>query len=491
MRAALSAAVLILAACAPAGGPSGAFEQHDDPVLDRYRSENFLDIDRPGGIGVETGARRSVPAAGAPSTADLHLRVETGSVALCARTRRRADAAWEAYHGAWSPVKGIRVLAGDFVPDVGIGLVSSARRFAGSFTASWPAVGTGLKRWTGFYDTFVRGGAVSLASGPVSLSILAGVPGAHRTGGTAAGGGRLAGMRATAAGQAAAAGVCVFHGAQDAGPVSCSLEGVALAGPAALVGELSLAGGRAGAAWGCVARSRSVRAAALLYHAPGGSTGPFAHLPGATRRRDASRTGFGAALRARFPGRCVVEASVERRQWRDGYEEVGETDARLKLELRRRAGSLSLSLREERGEETDCLPVPPPPSAGARRSRSAELVANARAGTLILGRCALRIVCDERSSGRLAAAGVRTGPWMRGMRIDAGWSRCLSTRGRAVFRFHEPSVPGVYSWKTISGEGTRLYMVFLVRIRALSVSASVCWQDRTGAGGETSIRMNY
>lgn len=491
MRGIVAAAALVFVSCASAGEPPSSVDPHDDPLLDRYRSENFLDADRRTGSAVEAGARRSIPAAAAPATTDLHMRLESGSFALAARSRRRDAAAWEAYHAGWSPAGCVRVLGGDFVPDIGIGLVSSARRFAGAFTPSWPLAGSGLKRWTGFYERFIRGGAATIARGPASLSLLGGVAGSHVSEGTKAEGKTITGLRASASWTRAAAGVFLLSDEGDPGGTAVSLEGAARSGPATVTAELSIAGGEAGAAWGCAVRSRTVRAAALLYNAPRGSTGPFSHLPGATQRSAASRSGASAALHARLPGRCFFDLSVERHGWRDGYESGSGSDARLALELRRRSGTLRLALRDDIGREIDCLPVPPLPPGRTQRRRSVELSAliPAVAGNVIRG--SLRIAREDRSSGWLATAGAKFEPGRGAMRIEAGGSRCRSTRGRMVFRFHEPSIPGVYSWKIISDYGTRYYTVCIIRFRGLSACASLWWQEGAGSGGDASIVLKY
>lgn len=493
MRAAAIAVVWIVASCAPAGGAHRADSdtQHDDPVLDRYRSENFLDAGRRARQGIEAGLRRSMPHPGADPTEDLHLRVGIRTVDAAARRRRRSEACWEAYHAAWTPHRGLEVSCGDYIPDAGIGLVSSARRFAGAMTSAWPLAGSGMRRWTGFYDSFIRGGAASFAISPFSATLFAGVPGTHGPRGTRVGGAAVGGLRAAASLGRMAVGVSLMDRDPGTGRPLAGLEGAAVTGPATATAEVSFAGGATGAAWGCALRLGRLRASALLYHVPRGSTGSLSYIPGAPQRKEAARSGTSAALRARLQGGCLLEASVGRADWRDGYSSGSGTDARLRLELRRRGWSVMMTARAGGGYESDCMPIPPEPPPVRERRRSVELSGTAVAARAVRLRGTLRLVSEDRSSGWLAAAGVRIESRRGGARIDAGGARCRSRRGRTVFRFHEPSVPGAYSWKTISGECVCCYIVCLVRFLGLCASAGLSWQDGTGAAGEAAVRLKY
>jgi hypothetical protein len=381
------------------------------------------------------------------------------------------------------------VLCGDFVPDAGIGLMSSARRFAGHFTPAWPLAGAGLRRWTGFYDGFIRGAGLAADAGPASLSLFAGAPGEHLSDGTKVGGRTIGGMRALFAREALAAGATVLIEDHSSGAILAGLDAAVSAGPATAVAEISLAGGKTGGAWGSSVRLGAVRAAALVFSAPSGSTGPLSYLPGATERRGASRSGAAAALRALLPRRCFLEGSAELREWRDGYRSGREIGARVSFEVRRRAGSLLLTLREESGTELLHFPVPPPPAGGTNRRLSVEIASTASLGRVTSLRGNFRLLSDGDSSGWLAAAGIRFISRHSGMRIDAGGTLFRSERGRVTFRFYEPAVPDSYPWRIVSGESVRCYTVFLVRLGGVSVAAGGSWTRGERGRGELCVLL--
>jgi len=493
MRTALIFLLCAAVSCTRGSGPPGAgrFED-DDPLLDRYRSENFLDLPRRAGRRLEAGTRYAAAPLAALPREDLHLAVGGERFLAAARRRREGESTWEAFHAAWRPARGLRLAGGDFVPDTGIGLVSSARRFSYRFLPGHPLVAGSIRPWTGFYDSFIRGGYAGAAAGPVGGFIFSGRHAAHAPKGTRTGEGVISGLRLSAASRRTAAGLLVIAADPAAGGGSAGFDVAAAWGAGLVALEVATnAQGRSSAAWGCRVRRGRYAAGMIAYDAPWRATGPFWHLPGASGRAAAARSGMAAYLRAPLPGRSSLVASFGRHGWRDGFKSGTSEALWVRYEVRCRAASVRLTWTSGEGGRTDEIPCPPAPQTVLSRSQALELAIAAPVASCLRLRCGLRCAESAVADGVLADASLSFQPSRPGVRLEAGGAWYRSTRGRYAFRYYEPAVPGAYPWRTVSGDGARWFVVCSVGSKRLRGFAGLSRQSGREAGGELGLNLKY
>ena len=175
----IAAAIPLLLSCGRYRDDGRVVPEGNDPSRDRYLAETFLDAPSAGPM-IEAGTGCDLDGAGKVLTKDAWVRIRTRGISGVGRLRVRGDVAREAFHLSAVPADIVKLDLGDLVPDLGIGLLSSGRRFTYPFSARHPLYRpAGVKGWTGFYGYFIRGVSVEISNGTVALTVVSGKPMKH------------------------------------------------------------------------------------------------------------------------------------------------------------------------------------------------------------------------------------------------------------------------------------------------------------------------
>jgi len=343
----MAAAIPLMLACSQYRGTGHDISGGTDPSKDRYLTETFLDTPS-AGPSLEAGTGCDLDGAGKVVTKDAWLRIRSRWLSGAGRMRFRGGVVREAFYLSSEPVDRVKIYFGDLVPDLGIGLVSSGRRFAYPFSSRHPLYRpAGVKGWTGFYGCFIRGTSVEISSGKVALTVVAGKPMKHGTDGVEYLGTKdVSGLRITAGSGGIRAGLTTLEGGSRKGERITGLELTAVSGGRTCMLEAAaLPSGMVSVVWGLAVKENDLYCGMIGWSVPAGTEGYLASFPGLSTASDRSRSGTSLAhsatsIPAEDTSIGMGRAAAERR-WREKISRQGRED-RGGDEVEKRFGEMRL-----------------------------------------------------------------------------------------------------------------------------------------------------
>jgi hypothetical protein len=484
--------MLLLMSCAPAGGPGGAgggAVEGIDPSIDRYKAETFLD-NRESGPSFEAGTGLWREGGRGRESKDLFTRFRTRSISGAARIRVTGDISREAFHLSATPARSLRIDLGDIVPDIGIGLVSSARRFTFPFSPQHPLYPPkGIRGWTGFYGAFIRGGSVQCTAGVLRTILVAGRPAGHGSEGVEySDGGGISGLRIEAGGRTISGGLTAMNAGSREGGRIAGIDLICSSGVRRIMFETAATSlGDAAAAWGMTIDGKDLDCGMILWSVPSGTEGILSSFPGLLTASGFRRSGASMTLRVRCPRRIQLSAWGELR--RSGNGEVSETGSAARLEARIgwRRGVARCAWSSRVNVSEDLIPFPPAlprKMEGARNLTASISFRPARYLDLVLE---LKTREGETGEGMLGAARVSLSLQRFHSRLLVSAATFRSTRGRTVFSLYEPSGGGRYPWKRLYGGGSRVSFGIDMKAGGMRASLWLLWTSEGRA--ESAVRM--
>ena len=363
-RASIAAAVSLVLSCSPGRtvhDAGGMLSEGSDPSRDRYLAETFLDRPSSGSL-LEAGTGCDLDETGEAVSKEAWARIRSGGIRGAGRVRVRERMFREAFHISAVPAEIVMIDLGDLVPDLGIGLLSSGRRFAYPFSARHPLYRpAGIKGWTGFYGSFIRGGAVRLSPGPVTLTLIAGRPACHGPGGVEyLAGSDISGIRIAAGTGPARAGLTTLKGGSRSGERITGLDlTVASGGRRFMIEGAAVPSGSISSVWGLSVDGKDTRFGIIGWSVPAGADGYLASFPGLSTASSRARSGASITLRRGFPGRTHLSAWGELRRSSDGGRRYLDSALRFESGIGWKSGAARCSWSSRMRETEAVVPYPP------------------------------------------------------------------------------------------------------------------------------------
>ena len=492
-RSVLAAAIPLVLSCATAGRPGSVgreLSEGVDPSRDRYLAETFLDIPL-SGPALEAGGGCHVYTDDNRETRDAFVRVRARSIRGAVRMRITGDRSREAFHLAAAPMSRLRIDLGDLVPDLGIGLISSGRRFAYPFSSRHPLYRSrGIRGWTGFYGSFIRGAAIRAAAGPVRLTLVSGRPASHGKDGVEYRDGRdVSGLRIDAGAGGTRVGVTVIDAGSRSGD---RISGVDLTitsrGRICMLEVAAAPSGSVSVAWGLTIDGRRIDCGIIGWSVPAGSDGFLASFPGLSAASGRSRSGTSIALRGRFPWRTHVSAWGELRRSSDGEEIDLDRALRLEAGIRWKRGRARCSWSSRARESEGLIPFPPRGDIDTDASQRLALSVSCRFATFLSLVMELKRPVSDRGEGFLCATRASLALRRLHTRLSVSAAVYRSYRGNARFSLYEPSGGGKFPWNTLYGSGNRLTLGLDAGSGGIKASLWLLWRPDEGIS-EAAMRL--
>lgn len=469
----MAAAIPLILSCGQYRDAGRVTAEGTDPSRDRYLTETFLDAPSSGPM-LEAGTGCDLDGAGKVATKDAWIRIRTKGIRGAGRLRIRGDAAREAFHLSAEPVDIVKLDLGDLVPDLGIGLLSSGRRFAWPFSSRHPLYRpAGVKGWTGFYGYFIRGASVEISSGSVSLTMVAGKPMNHGSDGAE----RLewkdvSGFRIAAGTGAVRAGLTTLEGGSRKGERITGLDLTIISGGRRCMLEAAaLPSGRLSAVWGLAVKGSNLYCGMIGWSVPAGTDGYLASFPGLSTAQDRSRSGASITMRRRFPGKTHLSAWGELRRSGDGRRRYLDRAARLETGIRWRRGSARCAWSSRSRDSEVIVPFPPGGLSDTDLYSGLSLNLSYKLSSILSFVLEMKRTSSDGGEGTLGAARVSLAFRRLYSRIKVSAASYRSERGRAGFNLYEPSGGGKYPWKTLYGNGRRLSVGIHMKKGGIEASA--------------------
>ncbi len=481
----MAAAIPLMLACSQYRGTGHDIPGGSDPSKDRYLAETFLDTPS-AGPALEAGTGCDLDGAGKVVTKDAWLRIRSRWLSGAGRMRFRGGVVREAFYLSSEPVDRVKIYFGDLVPDLGIGLVSSGRRFAYPFSSRHPLYRpAGVKGWTGFYGCFIRGTSVEISSGHVALTVVAGKPMKHGTDGVEYLGTKdVSGLRITAGSGGIRAGLTTLEGGSRKGERITGLELTAVSGGRTCMLEAAaLPTGAVSVVWGLAVKGSALYCGMIGWSVPAGTEGYLASFPGLSTASDRSRSGTSLTLRRRFPRKIHLSTWGELRRSNDGGKRYLDRAARIETGMRWRRGSVRCAWSSRSRESEVIVPYPPGSLPDIDLYGGLTLNFSYRTTSIFSFVLEMKHTGSEGGEGTLGAARITLALSRLYSRIKVSAAAYRSERGRAGFSLYEPSGGGKYPWKTLYGSGSRLSFSIQTKKGGLQASA---WMLLTPEGPSES-----
>jgi hypothetical protein len=493
MRAALLAAIPLMLSCAGASGPRDqgvVLSEGDDPSRDRYLTETFLD-EVSSGFALEAGVGSELDLSGGRERRDAWVRIGARGISGAGRVRSTGDSFREAFHLAVVPTGRLRIDLGDFVPDLGIGLISSGRRFAYPFSSRHPLYRPkGIKGWTGFYGSFIRGGAIHAAAGPVRVTLLSGRPASHGSSGVEySSGGDISGIRFEAGGDAIIGGLTAMDSGSREGERIAGLDFTfSSSGRRYMLETATSSSGNISAAWGMTIDGKDIDCGIIGWSVPAGSDGFLASLPGLSEASGRSRSGASIVLKGKLPRRMHISTWGEVRRSSDGRDRELDRALRFEAGIRWKRSAARCAWSSRVKESEDLVPFPPGQELGRDITSGLALSFSCRPTASLALVIELKRPGGESCEGLMCASRASLAFRSLHSRLSISVAAYSSRSGNPRFSLYEPSGGGKYPWKTLYGSGKRIALGLDTEISVIRTSLFFLWTPEGAA--EAALRLS-
>ncbi len=356
---------------------------------------------------------------------------------------------------------GIKVHAGDFLPDFGLGLIASRPVMIYPFSSWYPLKRSRLiSRGSYFYGESLRGGVLGFMARGGELVAFKG----HRR--------RYSdlifktdpawttGVSARFSRGNSFVGLSIVEEEDDDTQyrllgldVRSCLFGIETGAEYAF-------SSRSGSAWACGLRSSDsgkAKCGVVFYGTRDGYSNNFGTIPANGRKPGDNQRGFALVLEERITGGISTKGYVERHcKWKGG-EKSSKFLTRLRLIWETEAADCRLEWKRSEHFDRSLLPYPSfkKESSGYRKN-TVKLTVKKELGRYTRCRQVLAVPWSERFSGYLSSSSAKISMLDGKLLLNLCAAFHKSLKGRAYFYGYEPSVQGDFPWKYISGSGWRV-----------------------------------
>jgi hypothetical protein len=439
--------------------------------------ETFLD--RPTyGPTLESGASIEMDGSGETGRRDAWVRIRTLGINGAGRLRMTGSKSSETFHIAALPAGSLRIDLGDLIPDLGIGLISSGRRFTYPFSSRHPLYRPrGIRGWTGFYGSFIRGGSIDAEAGPVRLTILTGRLASHTSSGVKYSAvGKISGFRMEAGRGEILGGLTAMDSGSRRGDLIMGLDlTLSSNGRTCMLETAASSSGKASAVWGIRIDRRDLDCGIIWWSVPAGSDGFLASFPGLSSAAERSRSGASITMTNRFPWRIYLSSWGEMRRSSDGSDRVVSRALRLEAGIRWKRSSARFRWSSNTKESETMVPFPPGYDPRREVSRGLALSYSCRPASFLDLVIEMKRHGNDSGEGLLGSARASIALKNLHSRLSFCAASYRSGRGKARFSLYEPSGGARYPWKTLYGSGNRFSIDIDTRGCGLRASFWLLW----------------
>lgn len=402
------------------------------------------------------------------------LRTDLRSQRCRVLARSRPDGVYRFYLSGGFCRGYLRFHAGDFMPDLAWGLVSS------SYHSSYPfSNGYCIRRcrWitgtSSFYGPSIRGSALEVWMGGMHMLIFRGNECSYYNGRLITRDEQLSGLRCEAGSEMATVGATFYIGPRLPEGRALSLDFGLDRGAVEMQCEIALFGKNA-AEGVCAFRVRgSENDLRLLFR--GNGLNASSRFGRSFHGRSGPKRGLAFVARRRMGGRVEILSAFERwSSWNGRQRDSGDL-IRVELKRRGRISDTKLSYSWRRDDVCDLMPFPPQDDTAIDVTRSASLLQSFRLNGSTRLRISIRMPLEERRGILIAPSILLDRPIKAA--LSYAWHR--SYRGIPLFYLYEPTVRGTYPWRTLRGEGYRISAMCEVSANIMRLSSGF-YVDESG-----------
>lgn len=377
--------------------------------------------------------------------------------------------------GAFSDA--VRIHAGSFVPDFGMGLLSGGSLSSYLFGGAYPFHGSRrIAGNTSFYGPSILGGAAELWYGRGRGVLYAGRLREYESGRFDLADRDSWGGRFELKLRRLEIGVSSVSGSAAAGGLH-AVDAKWRNDAACLGLELGAGGGGQPALlWGGSCRADGARAAFLFHSIPRGSAAEFTGVNGRSLAAASSHHGATAVAECRLLSRVAVRASFETYFRGDGFEERRREEVRLEAERTWRRLSLKLVWTGSFSAREKAVPYPGSATPSGDESASVGLHASLRFADGVIAKAVFRKLGDGGSSGFLFAPALDMRLLAGRLAMDVSGAMYRVFDGRPVCYFYEPSLKGIYPWRVASPGHDRTAIGITLNCNNLHFSLKAAWE---------------
>ncbi len=492
-RAALMAAVPLILSCVRVSGPrdpGSVLSEGADPSRDRYLTETFLD-EASSGFTLEAGVGSELDLSGSVERRDAWVRIGNRGIRGAGRVRSTDDSFREAFHLAVVPTGRLRIDLGDIVPDLGIGLISSGRRFTYPYSSRHPLYRPkGIRGWTGFYGSFIRGGSIHAAAGPVRVTLLSGRQAKHGSKGVEySDGGDISGIRFEGRKGAIIGGLTAMDSGSRSGERIAGFDFTFLSsGRRYMLETATSSSGNISAAWGMTIDGKDLDCGVIGWSVPAGADGFLASFPGLSLASGRSRSGASIVLKGKLPRRMHMSAWGELRRSSDGRDREIDRALRFEAGIRWKRSAARCAWSSRVKESEDLVPFPPGQELETEITSGLVLSFSCRPAASLALVIELKRPGGERGEGLMCASRASLAIRSLNSRLSISAAAYSSQSGNPRFSLYEPTGGGKYPWKALYGSGKRITLGVDTGISVIRASLFFLWTLEGTA--EAALRLS-
>lgn len=380
----------------------------------------------------------------------------------------------------------LRIFAGDFCPDVPLGLLSSAASFNYPFSGTFPLRNCRwVGRGTGFYGNSLRGAACFMKRRRLKALVYSG---RMREYDLTYGPDILKGAAVQFGHSGFAAGTAVMKN----GEVSLRALHLKYSGDGIKAGFELVTNPDMKAAWtGGIRFDKDAFAAGMLvYSTESGFRSSMGVIPGAGKSVSGERRGVEAVAGCRIMGGCYTGYAVGADLKRSSFSMEKKLSTGLKVEYRGRDYKVRVEWKSSYSEKVPLVPCPSGNSGKFLRRNTFRSLISYQPGNNF------RIRISHRSPVR-PERGVMLYPSFRleGMnnriRADLGAVFHRTFSGEPGFYAYLPSIKGTYPWKRLKGDGIFAAARLRVKMGKLFLGMVLAWEPGERCEADTQISVIF
>jgi len=380
----------------------------------------------------------------------------------------------------------LRIFAGDFCPDIPLGLLSSAASFNYPFSGTFPLRNCRwVGRGTGFYGNSLRGAACFIKRRRLKALVFSG---RMREYDFDYGPDLVKGAAVQFGYSGLAAGTAVMkNGGGYLTALHLKCTGDLIKAGFELVSNPDMESAWAG---GIRFNKEAFAAGMLVYGAESGFRSSMGVIPGAGRSVSGERRGVEAVAGCRMAGGCYAAYAVGADLKRSSFDIEKKLSTGFKLEYRRRDYEARLEWKSSYSEKVPLVPYP-------SGSRGKFLRQNTVRSLISFQPCNnLRIRISHRSPvhperGLMLYPLIRLEGMNDRIRADLGAVFHRTFYGEPSFYAYLPSIKGTYPWKRIRGDGIFATIRLRIKMGRLLMGMALAWESGERCEADTQISVIF
>jgi hypothetical protein len=415
------------------------------------------------------------------------IRFAFRSERLRMNARYRSEDIYRLYLSGFLPSGHVRLHAGDFMPDLGMGLCFN------SYMTSYPFSGgyhIHRRRWvssaTSLYGASIRGGAVEIWAGPARMLLLHGRGCSYSDGRLdVEGPDVLCARLALARGGLSAGGTIHTVDGRSAGPVG-SVDASWSRGRVDAAAEVAFEGGGWSGLWAVSVRGERSGMSMLIYGLPpewDQTMGRSFYGAGRGRR------GGSVVLDRRIGSHIRIFSAFERSEASDPYDERRRDLIRLECRWSAGPGSMKFSIKRRIERRSILMPYPSgEEQPGDDVTDSIHLLQTWRLAAWLRLRISCRGALEREKSGYLVCPSITID---RPLHVSLSWALHRAIEGTPILYCYERSLKGQYPWRALRGDAWRVALLARISLGPLRLAITLGAQNEDMYEGAAQMGIKF